>query len=141
MAMNTCEILSNGTKRAFFFQKIITNRPAAGVFAPRPLSVIRLSYTTLFKTSPNADIFKPSPLAKSLSSAKNRPLLLIFHSAVSLSHKKFLFRKFLWTSLHAVCGLAPLHPIKNLGYAYAQTKEPPLLNVNVSSQQGWLKSG
>ena len=37
-----------------------------------------------------------------------RPWLLIFHSTISLSPQtKNLFQKFLMTSLHAICGLAP----------------------------------
>ena len=49
----------------FFFQKITKNRaaprpslpPAAGGSAPRPLFVVRLSYTSLLNTSPNLDVF------------------------------------------------------------------------------------
>ena len=64
MALNTCEMLSNGTKTAFS-QKITTKCPAAAWgFAPRPPSVIRLSYSSLLQTFPNSDIFKPSPLSK-----------------------------------------------------------------------------
>ena len=36
MAVNTCEIWSNGIKIAFFFQNITKNRPTAGGLAPRP---------------------------------------------------------------------------------------------------------
>ena len=57
--------------KQLFFQKITKNRPAAGGFAPRPPSVIRLSYTDFFNTSPKLDIslfyyqFEPSTFAKS----------------------------------------------------------------------------
>ena len=37
--------------------------------------------------------------------------MAITQSAISLSHKKFLFQKFL---MHVICGT----PIKNPGYAY-----------------------
>ena len=48
---------SNSVKIAFF-PKITKNRPAAGSFAPRPPSMIRLNYGTLFysNTSPNVNI-------------------------------------------------------------------------------------
>ena len=36
MALNTCEMWSNGIKIAVFFQKITKNRPTAGGFASRP---------------------------------------------------------------------------------------------------------
>ena len=74
--------------------------------------------------SPNLDIFsfnflfKRSPIRKLLVKCQTRPRLLIFHSTISLSCKKFLFRKFLMTSLHVIFGLPPL--IKNPGYAYAR---------------------
>ena len=52
--------------------------------------------------------FKPSPFSKILwLSAKHRPRLLIFYSMTSLYHKKFLFRKFLMTSLHVFVVRAP----------------------------------
>ena len=69
----------------------------------------------LLNTSPKLDIyhlhfliisFRPLPLSKSWLSAI-RQRLQIFHSTISLPHKKFLFRKFLMTSLHVICGLAP----------------------------------
>ena len=49
----------------------------------------------------------PLPLAKFWLSAKTRLCLLIFHFAISSSHKKF-FWKVLMTSLHAIFGLG--HP-------------------------------
>ena len=61
--------------------------------------------------------FRPLPLPKSWQSAI-RLRLQIFHSTISLPHKKLLFRKFLMTSLRMICGLGP-PPIKNPGYAYA----------------------
>ena len=42
MAVNTCKMRSNKIKIAFF-SKNLKNRPAAGGFAPRPPSVVRLS--------------------------------------------------------------------------------------------------
>ena len=55
------------------------NPPAAGDPAPRPPSVIRLSYTGFLKTSPKLRIctfqlyqFKPSPFAKSWLSANRQ---------------------------------------------------------------------
>ena len=69
MALNTCEIWSNGIKIAFFSKKLQKNRPAAGGFAhrppkppaaggpaPKPPSVIHLSYTSFLITFPKLDI-------------------------------------------------------------------------------------
>ena len=50
--------------------------------------------------------FRPLPLPTSWQSAI-RLRLQIFHSTISLPHKKLLFRKFLMTSLHVICGLGP----------------------------------
>ena len=50
--------------------------------------------------------FRPLPLPKSWQSAI-RLRLQIFHSTISLPHKKLLFRKFLMTSLRVICGLGP----------------------------------
>ena len=127
MVLNTCEMWSNGTKIAFFFKKIPKNRTATGGFIPTSLSVIRLSKLVYLHKSPNLDIFicnfwfKPSPFRKLSVKCQTRPRLLIFHSTISLSHKKFLLRKFLMTSLHVIFGLGPPPPpIKNHGYTYAR---------------------
>ena len=69
MALNTCEMWSNGIKIAFFSKKITKNRPTAGDFAPRPPkhlaaggpapnppSVIHWSYTSFLNTFPKLDI-------------------------------------------------------------------------------------
>ena len=65
MALNTSEMRSNGIKIAFFSKKLqkIAQRlggfaprppkpPAAGGPAPKPPSVIHLSYTTFLNTLP-----------------------------------------------------------------------------------------
>ena len=93
-----------------------------GVLPPNP----RLWYvwgTLAFSTRLQSLIFalfnyylKPSPFVKFGLSA-NRQRFQIFHPMISLSHKKFLFWKFLMTSLHVICGLGPL-PIKNSHQAY-----------------------
>ena len=49
---------------------------------------------------------------------QTRSRLLIFHLSIFFAHKKFLFQKFLITSLRVIFGLGPPIPIKNLGYAY-----------------------
>ena len=113
MVLNTCEMWSNGIKIAFFFKKITKNRPATGGYVPRSPYVIRLNKLGYLHKSPNLDIFicnfwfKPSPFRKLSVKCQTRPRLLIFHSTISLSKRKFLFRKFLMTSLHVICGLAP----------------------------------
>ena len=102
------------------------NRPVTGGYVPRSPSVIRLSKLVYLHKSPNLDIFiynfwfKPYPFRKLSVKCQTRPRLLIFHSTISLSHKKFLFQKFLMTSLHVIFGLAPPPPIKNPGYTYAR---------------------
>ena len=107
---------SNG----FFSKKIPKNRPATGGFVPRSPSVIRLSKLVYLHKSPNFDIFicnfcfKPSPFRKLTVKCQTRPGLLIFHSTISLSHEKFLFRKFLMTSLHVIFSLVPLPQSKIL---------------------------
>ena len=69
----------SGIKIAFFLQKITKNCPTAGGFAPRPPSVIRLSYTGFLKTSPKLRIctfqlyqLRLSPFAKSWLSANRQ---------------------------------------------------------------------
>ena len=69
MALNTCEMWSNGIKTAFFSKKITKNRPTAGGFArrppkppvaggpaPKPPFVMHLSYTSFLNTFPKLDI-------------------------------------------------------------------------------------
>ena len=88
---------------------------ATGGWGLRPQTPVSdtFEYTSLLNTSPKLDIytfltisFRPLPLSKSWLSAI-RLQLQIFHSTISLPHKKFLFRKFLMTSLHVICGLGP----------------------------------
>ena len=116
MALNMCELWSNGFKIALIFQKKTTkNCPAAKGLALRPPSLrqlIHLSYTSLLNTFGG---FKLSLQQNPDYVPTHRPRLLIFQSAISLSHKKFFFQKILMTSLHVVC---PLPLMKNSGYAY-----------------------
>ena len=99
--------------KCFFFKKIPKNRPATGGFISRSQSVIRLSKLVYLHKAPNLDIFicnfcfKSSPFTKLSVKCQTRPRLLIFHSMTPLSHKKFLFRKILMTSLHVIFGLGP----------------------------------
>ena len=78
-ALNTGKVWSNGIKTAFFFQKIIKNRPTTGGFAPRPpkllasggpapkpSSVIHLNYTSFISTFPKLDICIFQQLVKTL---------------------------------------------------------------------------
>ena len=107
--------------KLLFFSKHCKKSPSGLGLRPRPPCVLRLRYTSSLNTSPNLDIctFVLSPLfiAKSWLRAKTQAQLLIFQSTISLSYKKFLFRKFLMTSLHVSCSLAP-PPFKNPGYGY-----------------------
>ena len=88
---------------------------ATGRWGLRPHTPVcnTFEYTSLLNTSPKLDRlhfltiwFHPLPLPKSRWSA-NRLQLQIFHSTISLPRKKFLFWKFLMTSLHMICGLVP----------------------------------
>ena len=118
MVLNTCKLWSNGIKIASFSQKITKNRPTAASFAPRPPhslfrppSMIRLRHTSLLITHPKLHFLgevEPSTYSKILVMSQHscpRPLICL--SAISLSHKKSHFRKFLMTSLHEICGLHP----------------------------------
>ena len=108
MALNTREMRSNMTQKAFFSKKL-QNRPAAKGFAPRPPyplvaggsaprppSVIRFSILAYSHMSPKLDLhipiitFRPFPLPKSWLSA-NGLQLQIFHSTTFLPHKKLFF--------------------------------------------------
>ena len=90
------------------FLKNYKNLPSGWGLRP---SVILLSYVSLLNTSPTLDIFAfytTSPFSKILLQCQTGPRLLIFHSTISLPHKKFLFRRFLITLLHVIYGLPPL---------------------------------
>ena len=111
-----------------FFQKITKNCPAAGGFAPRPPSEIRLNYSTLLcsNTSFNVDIFILLQLlfeALSLNeflvtcqhqaTSSDLPLYDIFaptkNSSFKVSDDVIAWR--LWFGYP---------PIKNPGYAYVE---------------------
>ena len=125
MVLNTCEMWSNGIKIAFFPKKNAKKLPSSWGFGPKPPSVIPLSKLVCLHTSPNLHIFifnfwfERPPFWKLFVKRQTRSRLLIIHSTISSSHKKFLFQKLLMTSLHVIFGLA-LAPIKNPGYTYAR---------------------
>ena len=126
MALNMCEMWSNGIKIAYYskkFQKLTqrleaeTQTPIATGgwgLGPQTPSVIRLStlaysaslLSSTFPLSNYCISFRPLPLPKSWLSA-NRLQLQVFHSTISFPHKNFLFWKFLMTSLHVICALGP----------------------------------
>ena len=124
MALNTCEMWSNRIKITFFSKNLQTSPSswgqspqtpiASGGWGLRPQTPVcdTFEYTSLLNTSPKLDLhfptisFRPFPLPKSCLSA-NGLQLQIFHSTISLPHKKSLFWKFLMTSLHVICGLGP----------------------------------
>ena len=115
-----------------FFQKITKNRPTAKGFAPRPpkpltaggsaprpSSVLRLRYTTFLNTSPKLDICTFQRVLKALSLCKI--LLKCQPATISdlpsydiFARKKFLFWKFLMTSLHVIGGFGPPYETKFL---------------------------
>ena len=94
---------------SFFFQKLTKIAQRLGALPPDPHSHRRLvalppDPPSLIRFSTIS--FRPLPLPKSWQSAI-RLRLQIFHSTISLPHKKLLFRKFLMTSLRVICGLGP----------------------------------
>ena len=108
---------SNGIKIAFF-QK---NRPAAGGFATKPTSVIRLSYASLFNMTRKVKYLhfltissSFLPIARSWLSG-NRPQLQIFHSVIS--SQKVPRLKIYDDAIASDLWFGPL-PIKNPDYAY-----------------------
>ena len=125
MAMNTCEMWFDGIKKgSFFFKKLqkIGQRPEA--LPPRPPAVIRLSNNSfahnsflIWAFSLFNFWFKPSLISKTWITAK--PGHDFWSSILLYFHKNFLFRKFLMTSLHVICGVGP--PIKNHGYFCARS--------------------
>ena len=104
--------------------KITKNCPAAGGFAFRPLKppmagcrpqnpvwdTFELHWLTqhFFRVRHLhfLTISLPLPLAKFRLNSNHWPRLSISYSTMSLPHKKFLFWKFLITSLHVICGLS-----------------------------------
>ena len=123
MTLNTCELWFNGIKIAFFPKNRPTagppKPPAAGDPAPKPPSVIHLSYTSFLNTFPKLDTCIFSTISLSPLPLQNPGYVQTgnndFRSSISLSHKKFLFGKILMTSFHVICGLGL--SIKNSGYA------------------------
>ena len=109
-----------------FFSKNTKIAQQLGALPPDPIAIggwglcpqtpvsDTFEYTSLLNTSSKLDFyihfstisFCPLPLPKSWQSAI-RLWLQIFHSMISLANKKLLFRKFLMTSLHVICGLGP----------------------------------
>ena len=64
--------------------------------------------------------FRPSPCSKVLVMCQTQVTVSDLPIYNILSHKRFLFPKFLMTSLYLICSLPPHPPsIKNPGYAYA----------------------
>ena len=112
--------------KLLFFQKIAKKLPSSWGFGPKPPSVMLLSKLVCLHTSPNLHIFifnfwfKLLPFENSSLIAKPGHGFWSYILRYPCPPKsKFLFQKFLMTSLHVIFGLA-LHPIKNSGHAYAR---------------------
>ena len=125
MALNMCRRWSNGIEIPFFSSPPKKYKKSSSGWGLRPQIPVSdaFEFTPLYSTRfPSLTFalfnywFKPFFFTKSCLSAKHMPWLLIFHSTISLPHKKFLFWKLLMTSLRMICGLGP--PIKNPSYAY-----------------------
>ena len=57
MALNTCEMRSNGVKATFFFKKLRKIAQRLGASPPDPINdTFELQHTSLLSTSPNLDI-------------------------------------------------------------------------------------
>ena len=109
MALNTCELWFNGITIASFFTK---NCTAAGSLTSRPSPEPRLwwGWVTLVYSA-HLPIYtfalficglSPLPMAKSWLRANTLVTASDLPSTISLSHKKFLFQKFLKTPLHVI---------------------------------------
>ena len=114
MALNTCEMWSNGIKIAVFSKKIQKNRPAAGGFVSRPPSVTRLNYSTTSLLKHVSQFRHLCTLGICLSPLLERvPMPTPGHGFWSsilryLCHtQKIPLSKFLMTSVHVICGLPP----------------------------------
>ena len=114
---------------SFFSQKLTKITQRLGALPQTPIAIggwglcpqtsvsDTFENTSLLNTSSKLDFytfqqlvfFCPLPLPKSWQSAIWLRLQ-IFHSTISLPHKKLLFRKFLMASLRVICGLAPPPP-------------------------------
>ena len=124
MALNTSKMWSNSIKVVFLSKKLLKIAQRLKTSPPDPhwlRFVICLTCTTLCVSKFRHFRFltfglSPSPFSKILVQRQTRPWYLIFHSATSLSRKKFLFQKFM-TSLYVIC--PPPLPIKNPGYSYS----------------------
>ena len=137
MALNTCEMWSNGIKIAFF-PKNYKKLTAAGGFTPqapiasggwglRPQTsvldsfqvrkyTLHISQFRYFQFLPSS--LSPLPSAKSRLRPKHRPRLLILHSTISLPPTKSSSFENLWWC-HCTWLVVWALPIKNPGYAYA----------------------
>ena len=96
MALNTCEMWSNGIKIAFFSKKLLKIAQRLGALPPDPKS----------SEAPKT----PVCVAKSWLHANRQQRFQIFHSTISLSAKNFLFGKILMTSFRVNCGLGLSQP-------------------------------
>ena len=111
MALNTCELWwFKGIKIASFFTKNYKKLRCGWGLSPQttpwPLSVMGLSYTIVYSTHLLIYTFallifglSLLPIAKSWLRANTQATASISQSTTSLSHKKFVFQKFLKTSL------------------------------------------
>ena len=113
MALHTCKVYSNGIKTAFFLKKKLQKVGRATINRPDPIANCGWS-----PQKADYDKFKLQWFIQHVSQFRHfhfsnfrfKPRLLIFHSTTSLSHKTFLFRKVLITSLHVMCDLPPPPP-------------------------------
>ena len=122
MALNTCEMWSNGVKQPFFSKKL--RKIAQRLGAPHPDPRQQYVWITVHFFTQHVSLFRrfhiltiglsPPLWTSSKLRANTRPRLLIFHSTMSLPPQKIPLSKFLMTSLHVIW--AP--PIKNPGYTY-----------------------
>ena len=140
MALNTCKIWFNGVKAAFF-SKNYENRPAAGGFAPDPHSLRRLgaqppdprqwyiSNTVHFFTQHVFQFrhFYILTIGLSPPSLNEIPVTCQHQATASdlpfcniFAPTKTSLSKFLMTSLHVICGSAPLPRIKILATPMAE---------------------
>ena len=146
IALNTCELWSNGIKIAIFSKNVQKIAQWLWALPPDPHYFRRLGALPpdpRLYTSPNLGInfvlftfgLSPCPIAKSWLRVKHSPSrLLIFQSTISLSKKTF--ENFWWR--HCMWFVVWSPPIKNPGHAYVSIVSDAIPVLTLSNVAVWL---
>ena len=135
MALNSCEMWSNGIKIAFFSKNLQKSPSGWGLCPQTPIAIggwglcpqtpvsDTFEYTSLLNTSSKLDFYTFQQLVFALSLYQNPgkvPSGYGFRSSILrylCPTKNYFFEKFWWR--HCVWFVVWAPPIKNPGYAYA----------------------